>query len=107
MRNKRAERCHSDLAGKTSLMKFKLGHWKPSDKGYIVEMRNSGQSIAISAKSKPIELTHTWGTGRHTFVWTIQYSRAEQLAVLFCLDREMTVTVALMDRRPVTDAPIA
>ena len=88
-------------------MKLNLGHGKPADKGCLVEMRDSGQSIPISAKPEPVELTHTGRTGWHTFVWTIQHSSIEQLAGLFRLDSKMAVTVKLVDSRPVTNAPIA
>src|ERR1700757_3884317 len=105
MGNKWAERHHPDLAGKLSLMKFELGHWKPSNEGYVVEMRDPGQGIAISAKAEPIKFTHPGRTSGYTLVGTIQYPGVEQPAVLFRLDREMAVTIKLVDSRPVTNTP--
>jgi hypothetical protein len=106
VRYERAERRHAHSAWKVGLMELKLGHRKTSDECDVVEMGNSRHGIAISAETESVEFADARRTGRCSLIRAVENSSAQQLAVPFRLDRKVAVTIELIDRRPVADAPV-
>src|SRR6202034_111237 len=106
MRDERAEGRHTDLSRKGFAMERDLGDGEAADEGRVVEVRRSCHRVAIGAEAEPVELSPAWRARRQALVRPVQHARVDELAVPLRLDREMTVTVMLMDRRPIADAPI-
>ena len=87
-------------------MERDLGDGEAADEGRVVEMRRACHRVAISAEAEPVELSPARRAGRQAFVRPVQHARVDELAVALRLDREMTVAVVLMDRRPIANAPV-
>ena len=106
VRDERAERRHPHLARKVGLMELEFGHRKAADECDVVEVGDSGHRVAIGAETESVEFADTGRTGRRSLVRAVQNASVQQLAVLFRLDRKVAVTIELIDRGPVADAPV-
>ena len=87
-------------------MELEFGDRKAADERDVVKVGDSGHRVAIGAETESVELARTWRTGRRPLIGSVQYASVKQFAVLLRLDGKVAVTVELIDRGPVADAPV-